>query len=279
MHRRDLLGASLGLSVLSTVATVEGDDCVPGNARANVVLVHGAGHGGWCWRLVAEQLRDRGYRVFTPTLTGLGERRHLRSPDVTLDTHIDDVVNLIRAEELQQVILVAHSYGGTVITGVCDRIKSRIRLAVFLDANTPGDGEPTIPGLTREFIEKMTGEPLLDGYLLPVMDPMILGIDPADRETTEWVRRQLTEQPLQTVAQPVRLQTGGSDGLPRSFILTTPMKFLRDWQIAKLEAIRNDPSWDYHEMLIGHDAMIISPCETSALLDEIFQSRLEPGSA
>ncbi len=279
MHRRDLLGASLGLSVLSTVATVEGDDCVPGNARANIILVHGAGHGGWCWRFVAEQLRDRGYRVFTPTLTGLGERRHLRSPDVTLDTHIDDIVNLIRAEELQQVILVAHSYGGTVITGVCDRIKSRIRLAVFLDANTPGDGEPTIPGLTREFIEKMTGEPLLDGYLLPVMDPAILGIDPADRETTEWVRRQLTEQPLQTVAQPIRLQTGGSDGLPRSFILTTPVKFLRDWQRAKLEVIRDDPSWDYREMLVGHDAMIIAPCETSALLDEIFQSRSGSDSA
>ena len=98
------------------------------------------------------------------------------------------------------MILVAHSYGGTVITGVCDRIKSRIGLAVFLDANTPGDGEATIPNLTREFIEEMTGQPLLDGYLLPIMDPVTMGIDPQDTETNEWLRRQLTEQPLQTVA-------------------------------------------------------------------------------
>jgi len=285
MHRRDLLSAGLGLSVLSVVADAgagdgDGDgECGVEAMQANVVLVHGAGHGGWCWRHVAEQLRTRGYRVFTPTLTGLGERRHLRSPDVTLDTHIDDIVNLIRAEELQQVILVGHSYGGTVVTGVCDRIKPHIRLVVFLDANTPGDGEPTIPNLTREFVEGMTGEPLLDGYLLPIMDPATLGIDPADRDATEWVRRQLTEQPLQTVAQPIQLQAGGTDGLPRSFILTTPMKFLRHWQRAKLEAIRTDPSWDYHEMLVGHAAMIIAPCETSALLDEIFQSRPGSGSA
>jgi len=279
MHRRDLLSVSLGLSALSATAAVASEDCNPMKVRPNVVLVHGAGHGGWCWRFIADQLRDRGYRVFTPTLTGLGESSHLRSPDITLDTHIDDVVNLIRAEELQQVILVAHSYGGTVITGVCDRIKSRIRMAVFLDANTPGDGEPTIPGLTREFIEKMTGEPLLEGYLLPVMDPVMLGIDPSDRETTDWVRRQLTEQPLQTVTQPIQLKTGGSDGVPRSFILTTPTKFLRDWQRAKLEAIRNDPSWDYQEMLVGHDAMIIAPCETSEMIDKIIQSRQGSGTA
>jgi len=272
MHRRDLLSIGLGLSALSSTDVLAGKDCNPVKASANIILVHGAGHGGWCWRFVADQLRERGYRVFTPTLTGLGDRRHLRSPDVTLDTHIEDIVNLIRAEELEQVILVAHSYGGTVITGVCDRIKPRIRLAVFLDANTPGDGEPTIPGLTREFMEKMTGEPLLDGYLLPIMDPAILGIDPADTETTEWVRRQLTEQPLQTVAQPIQLETGGSDGVPRGFILTTPVKYLRDWQRAKIEAIRVDPSWEYHELLVGHDAMIIAPCETVTMLDEMFQS-------
>jgi pimeloyl-ACP methyl ester carboxylesterase len=272
MRRRELLSAGLGLSIMSTATAAVSDDCLSENARGNVVLVHGAGHGGWCWRFVAEQLRGLGYRVFTPTLTGLGERRHLRTPDITLDTHINDVINLIRAEELQQVILVAHSYGGTVITGVCDRIKPRIRLAVFLDANTPADGEPTIPGLTREFVEKMTGEPLLDGYLLPIMDPVILGIDPADTETTEWVRRQLTEQPLQTVAQPIQLETGGSEGVPRGFILTTPVNYLRDWQRAKIEAIRTDPSWEYHELLVGHDAMIIAPCETVTMLDEMFQS-------
>lgn len=274
MRRRDVLSAGLGLPGLSAAVRVDAGTCSAVAARLDVVLVHGAGHGGWCWRPVAEQLREMGYRVFTPTLTGLGERRHLRSPDITLAVHIDDVVNLIRAEELQQVCLVAHSYGGTVITGVCDRIKERIRLAVFLDANTPGDGEPTIPNLSRESVEKMTGEPLLDGYLLPVMDPVTLGIDPRDIETTEWVRRQLTEQPLQTVAQPIHLHSGGSEGLPRSFILTTPLENLRDWQREKVEVIRADPSWDYRELLVGHDAMIIAPCETAELLNTIISSQL-----
>jgi pimeloyl-ACP methyl ester carboxylesterase len=277
MRRRDLLGAGIALPVLSAAAGIDDARCSGVTARASVVLVHGAGHGGWCWRPVADQLREKGYRVFTPTLTGLGERRHLRSPDITLDTHIDDVVNLILAEELRKVVLVGHSYGGTVITGVCDRIKSRIAYAVFLDANTPGDGEPTIPDLTRDRVERMTGEPLLDGYLLPLMNPASLGIDPADVETTGWVQRQLTEQPIQTVARPIKLVNGGTDGLPRIFILTTPPDLLRDWQRAKLNETRNDSSWGFRELLVGHDAMIIAPCETAALLDELITQQLSSG--
>lgn len=269
MDRRDVLGAGFGLSLAATASVSDDRDCAIAPSGGNVVLVHGAGHGGWCWRAVADLLRAKGCRVFTPTLTGLGERRHLRSPDITLETHIDDIVNLIEAEELLRVNLVAHSYGGTVITGVCDRMKERIRAVVFLDANTPGNGEPTIPGLTPEGVERMTGQPLLDGYLLPTMNPMALGIDPEDVETTEWVRRRLTEQPLQTVAQPIRLKAGGSDGLPRSFVLTTPSDQLREWQRAKLVEISKDPTWNYRELLVGHDAMIIAPCETAGLIDEL----------
>ncbi|MGI9308246.1 MAG: alpha/beta fold hydrolase [Gammaproteobacteria bacterium] len=260
------MGSGLTLGLASVVVAAQENSCDEAVKSVSVVLVHGAGHGGWCWRDTASRLRDLGYRVFTPTLTGLGERVHLRSPEVTLDTHIDDVINLIRAEELDEIVLVGHSYGGTVITGVCDRVKDRIRLVVFLDANTPGDGEATIPNLNPELVEKMTGEPLLDGYLLPVMEPKILGIDPADVATSKWVRRQLSEQPIQTVTQKIKLQNGGSEGLPRCFILTTPSQFLRDWQREKLEEIRADSSWDYSEWLVGHDAMIISPCETAELL-------------
>jgi pimeloyl-ACP methyl ester carboxylesterase len=257
------------LPVWSAASHADDARCSGGPRRASIVLVHGAGHGGWCWRPVADGLRDKGYRVFTPTLTGLGARSHLRSPEITLDTHIEDIVNLIHAEELQEVILVGHSYGGSVITGVCDRIKARIAFAVFLDANVPGDGEATIPNLTRERAEQFNGGPLLDGYLLPLMKPASLGIDPADVETTEWVQRRLTEQPLQTVAQPIRLQAGGSDGLRRVFILTTPLDTLRDWQREKVTAIRDDDSWDYRELLVGHAAMIIAPDETTALLEEL----------
>jgi pimeloyl-ACP methyl ester carboxylesterase len=276
MRRRDVMRAVAGISGMAVAHPIMGSGCSEGSPkdRVNVVLVHGAGHGGWCWGPVADQLAERGYRVFRPTLTGLGERAHLRSPDISLDTHIDDIVNLIIAEEMQNVCLVAHSYGGTVITGVCDQIKERVRLAVFLDANTPGEGEATIPNLSRAAVEEMTGEPLLEGYLLPVMDPVTLGIDPQDAEMTEWVRRRLTEQPIQTVAEPIHLQSGGTDGLARSFILTTPLQDLREWQRAKVAAIKADPTWDFRELLVGHDAMIISPCETAQLLDTIIADHL-----
>ena len=98
------------------------------------VLVHGAWHGSWCWKRVRKALQDQGHQVFTPTLTGLAERSHLLSPSVNLDTHIDDVVNLIRWEELSDVVLCGHSYAGAVISGVADRIPERIRSLVYLDA-------------------------------------------------------------------------------------------------------------------------------------------------
>ena len=108
---------------------------------ATYVLVHGAWHGSWCWKRVRKGLRDTGHQVFTPTLTGLGERSHLNSAAVNLSTHIADVVNLLRWEDLSDVILCGHSYGGTVITGVADRIPERIRTLVYLDAFVPEDGE------------------------------------------------------------------------------------------------------------------------------------------
>ena len=105
------------------------------------VLVHGAWHGSWCWKRVRKALQDQGHQVFTPTLTGIAERSHLLSPTVNLDTHIDDVVNLIRWEELSDVVLCGHSYGGAVISGVADRIPDRIRSLVYLDAFLLEDGE------------------------------------------------------------------------------------------------------------------------------------------
>src|SRR5438876_10673071 len=105
------------------------------------VLIHGAWHGSWCWKRVRKMLQDLGHQVFTPTLTGLGERSHLLSPSVNLDTHILDVVNLIRWEELSDVVLCGHSYGGCVISGVADRIPARIRSLVYLDAFVLDDGE------------------------------------------------------------------------------------------------------------------------------------------
>jgi len=105
------------------------------------VLVHGSWHGGWCWRRVADRLEKRGHKVFTPTLTGLGERVHLLTPAVDLDTHVTDVVNLIKYEGLQNIVLAGHSYAGSIVTGVAEQMLPAIASIVFIDAFLPGNGD------------------------------------------------------------------------------------------------------------------------------------------
>src|SRR5262249_14497470 len=112
-----------------------------GNQMITYVLVHGAWHGGWCWKKVTPLLRASGYAVFTPTLTGLGERSHLLSPEVSLHTHIQDVVAVVEYEDLREVMLVGHSYGGMVITGVAERVPARLSQLVYLDAFVPEHGQ------------------------------------------------------------------------------------------------------------------------------------------
>lgn len=135
MQRRQVFTAGLAGAAAALVPPVRAAEIAADPAsRPAFVLVHGAWHGGWCWSRVAARLRAAGHAVHTPTLTGLGERRHLLSPQVNLDTHIADVVNLLECEELQNVVLVGHSYGGIVISGAADRARDRLRQLVFLDA-------------------------------------------------------------------------------------------------------------------------------------------------
>ena len=116
------------------------------------VLVHGAWHGGWCWRDVKEALRGMGHRVSTPTQTGLGERKHLLSKAITLDTFTADIINHVEAEELDDVILVGHSFAGTSITGVADKIPSRIRHLVYLDSIVLENGRSPFSVLPAEIV-------------------------------------------------------------------------------------------------------------------------------
>ena len=137
------------------------------------VLVHGAWHGSWCWKRVRRALQARGHEVFTPTLTGVGERSHLLAPQVDLDTHINDVVNCVKWEELSDVVLCGHSYGGCVIRGAADRIADRIGALVYLDAFVPETGRSlhdTLPQKTRDGqvdLAKAAGE----GWKLPPIRP------------------------------------------------------------------------------------------------------------
>src|SRR5882762_11844283 len=131
---------------------------IAASAKPTIVIVHGAWGGSWAFRKVEALLREKGFNVYRPQLTGLGERVHLSRPDIGLSTHIDDVVNTILFEDLHDIILVGHSYGGMVITGVADRVPDRIRRLVYVDAFVPNDGESvmSIVGTRGDWLKSMT---------------------------------------------------------------------------------------------------------------------------
>lgn len=238
--------------------------------RHTFVLVHGAWHGGWCWRDTRNHLQDLGHRVFTPTLTGHGERIHLRRPDVNLDTHVTDVVNVIEWEELTDVILVGHSYGGMIISGVCDAVKDRISHAVFLDAMIPSDGDQVVNGRTMEDIKEIFG-PLQDGFLAPPPNSTF-GVPESMTDEIAWMQRRLTPQLTGTWLQKISLPNGGSEGLPRTFVFCSDRPALSESQQARIDMVKNDPTWSYAELPTGHDSMITMPVETAELFVRIAEA-------
>jgi pimeloyl-ACP methyl ester carboxylesterase len=178
---------------------------VMGNHKTTYVLVHGAWHGSWCWKRVRAALQSAGHNVFTPTLTGLGERSHLNSATVDLSTHIADIVNLIEWEELSDVVLCGHSYGGSVNIGVADRIPNRIRALVFLDAFVLENGESlmdVVPSQVAQALRdqaKATGE----GWKSNPLPAHILGVhDPQD---VAWVDALCTSQAIATLEERIKL--------------------------------------------------------------------------
>ncbi len=182
---------------------------------ATIVLVHGTTAGGWVWRKVAPRLREAGHVVYTPTLTGLGERVHLATPEVGLTTHIDDIVNMLVFEELTGVVLAGHSYGGMVITGVADRVPERIGRLVYLDAVVPEDGEALVdllPPAAREATARRVAE-RGEGWLIPIERAV-------DERPTHNVAH-----PYKTWTEPVRLHDPAAfAAVPRDYLLFTADK-------------------------------------------------------
>jgi pimeloyl-ACP methyl ester carboxylesterase len=225
------------------------------------VLVHGAWHGSWCWKRVRRDLQAEGHEVFTPTLTGVAERSHLVSPQVNLETHIADVVNLIRWEELDDVVLCGHSYGGCVITGAADRVADRIKALVYLDAFILGDGEALHDVLPRAVRDDQVSGAVTHGHGWQVqpISAEFFRVNTTDRA---WVDRQCTPQPLATFAQPVRLR----ETFPSSkctHILATGYEhspFPPFHEIAKAKG------WKTLTIDCGHDVMLDRPAELTAML-------------
>jgi pimeloyl-ACP methyl ester carboxylesterase len=224
---------------------------------ATYVLVHGAWCGSWCWKRVRKALQAAGHEVFTPTLTGLGERSHLNSPSINLDTHVADVVNLIQWEELSDVVLCGHSYGGCVIGGVADRIPDRIGALVYIDAFVLENGKSLHDSVPPEAKSAQLdgARKVGEGWRVPPMPAEAFNVNAQDRA---WVNRQLTMQPLATLQQQIHL-TGEIARIRNvTFILASgrlPSPFLPSYENAKAKG------WKTLTMACGHFVMLDLPGE------------------
>jgi len=230
------------------------------------VLVHGTWGGGWQWRPVADRLRGRGHRVFTPTLTGLGERAHLVTPTTGLDTHIDDIANAIAWEELRDVALIGTSYGGLVIAGVADRMPERIRTLVFLDAALPQEGRcmlDLVPAERRATVERLAREEG-GGQLVPTSLVLDTGIAD-ERERAEYLAR-VSPHPLRSLQQPVRLAGRWCD-VPNKVYVLASLKPTHHFVEYFAWASRT-PGWSAREIASNHFPMTTMPEETAELLME-----------
>uniref|UniRef100_C8CP46 Carbendazim hydrolyzing esterase n=2 Tax=Actinomycetes TaxID=1760 RepID=MHEI_NOCS4 len=237
---------------------------------ANFVLVHGAWHGGWCYRDTAAALRKAGHRVLTPTHTGVGQRAHLSGENVTLETHIRDVLGCIEAEELDDVILVGHSYGGMVITGVADRIAPKIRSLVYLDAFVPEHGDSLMALLPKALPPEVSAQ-FIGGFHAAALDKHCGLMQPIPAELfnvvadkRDWVNRRCVPQALATYEMPLLLAGGGSAVKQRVYILAdgwdpSPFRYF-----AKL--YDGKPGWQVVKFPCGHDVMVDMPNELAEKL-------------
>lgn len=235
---------------------------------ATFVLVHGGGHGGWCYKHLAALLREAGHDVYCPTLTGLGERSHLLNPSINLDTHIQDVVNLLFYEDLTNVYLAGHSYGGMVITGIADRALERIGHLVFLDAAQPRNGEalatlsPALMDMAHNQARIVDGVELV---LFPDSDAVkIYGIaDPADME---WAMPRFTPHPWACFTQPLRMEREAEVmALPRTSInCSSTLKVRPPEYLGRAFEAKH-----LFEIDTGHDLMITEPRAVADMLIEV----------
>ncbi|QDL38589.1 alpha/beta fold hydrolase [Rhodoferax sediminis] len=227
------------------------------------VLIHGAYHGAWCWKDVASGLRALGHIVVTPTWTGLGERSHLLKFEPTLQTFIDDVAQVIRYEDLQDVVLVGHSFAGSVVSALADRMPERLRHLIYLDALVLRAGESSAsrsPERAAAYRERAFTAG--DGVGIPPGPPEHFGI--TDLQQAAWVRTKLTPHPLQTYYDRLQLQHPLGNGLPATYIACSEPYFAST--VLSREIAQSMPGWRYLEIPTAHDAMLLMPRELTTLL-------------
>ncbi len=232
-------------------------------AKRPFVLVHGSWHGGWCWREVAAILRAAGHLVFTPTQTGLGERRHLMSRNITLETFIEDITNVIHFEALEEVVLVGHSFGASTISGVADRMPERLHHLAYLDGLILDNGQASFDALPKHVAASRLSraQDFDGGASVPPPPPEAFGI--LDAALGARIAPFLTPQPMSVNLAPLALRHPIGNGVPKSYILCTAPVYPA--LVASRDHVRA-AGWPVIELASGHDAMISAPAATAAVL-------------
>jgi pimeloyl-ACP methyl ester carboxylesterase len=228
------------------------------------VLIHGAWHGGWAWRRVADRLRARGHVAFTPTLTGLGERVHLLQPGINASLHIADVLGLVRFEQLDDFVLVGHSYGGCVVSGLAEALPNAIRSIVFLDAFIPDNGDATID-LVQPAVQQVIRDALARGETtVPVRDAAAFKVNEKDRA---WVDALATPQPIGTMTEKLTL-TGARERIPKKTYIRASGYPNVSFDKAYAR-VKGDRTWRTYEVPCVHDVMIDEPDRLTEILLEV----------
>lgn len=232
---------------------------------ATFLVAHGAWSAGWAWKKMRPLLRARGHELFTPTHTGLGERSHLAHAGIDLEAHIADILAVLDFEDLRDLVLIGHSYGGMVATGVADRAPERIARLVYLDAFVPRDGQSIFDLIGEEAAARARAAAQAEGggWRVPA-NPMPPDTAEAD---LAWAVPRRIMQPLATLEQRLRL-TGAVERLPRSYIYCTRFG-IGDFFRRFADRARGDAGWRYDELDASHNPHITMPETLAALLDRI----------
>jgi len=260
--RRTVLGG-MGTGLL-TMAAVDQTNAQAQTSGKTFVLVHGAWHGGWCWRRVSDLLQTKGHKVFTPTMTGLGERSHLIDAKVNLATHVTDIVNVIKWENLNDIVLVGHSYGGVIISGVAEQAREAIGSIVFLDAFVPETGDSLAAKASQPVREAIAALVQKGDTAMKPVPAAVFRVNEKDRA---WVDGMCTPHPIATLTDKITV-TGAREKIAKKAYVrakgypSVPFDGMQ-------ERYKADAAWRSYELPCGHDAMVDMPDRLTEILVEV----------
>jgi pimeloyl-ACP methyl ester carboxylesterase len=262
LTRRGVVGV-----VGAGVAAAASGAVVPASAqgaRKTFVLVHGAWHGAWCWRRVADLLEAKGNKVFVPTMTGLADKSHLLDAKVNLTTHITDIVNLIKWEDLKGFTLVGHSYAGYIVSGVAEQMQSSIGALVFLDAFVPENGDSLAAGASKPVKDALAVAKEKKEIALRPVPAKVFRVNEKDQA---WVDAKCTPHPIASMEEAIKLTGAREQVANKTYIRAKGYPSIPfDAALAKVKAAKG---WKTFEMTAGHDAMVDQPKELTDILLQV----------